>query len=105
MSGGVPGAVPAPAQTVQTTAVSTLISRVTPNAASASSRLIRISASWPRRVRGRGPRVPACWPKNASMMSVNEKPWPKPGPGAGAGQRVAAEVVHLALLRVADSTS
>ena len=78
VTGCEPGAVPSPWQVVQTTAVSTLSSRATPNAASASSISSRISASWPRRVRGRGPRAappgPAWPPKNASMMSVNEKP-------------------------------
>ena len=84
--GWVPGAAPSPWQVVQSTAVSTLSSRVTPNAASASSISSRISASWPRRTRDRGPRPAAGTaappPKNASMMSVNEKPapWPKPPP-------------------------
>ena len=86
------------------TAVSTLSSRVTPKAASASSTSSRISASWPRRVRGRGPRVcPPGWPpKKASMMSVNEKPapWPKPPPMPPNG--VAAAVVRRALLRVGE---
>jgi hypothetical protein len=62
--------------------VSTLISRVVPNAASASVIRNGISASCPRRTRGRGPRVVApVWPKNASMMSVKVKAWPNPAPG------------------------
>jgi hypothetical protein len=76
----VPGAAPAPSQVLHRTAVSTLISRVIPNAASASSMSNRISASWPRRIRGFGPRpdaAPPPWPpKNASMMSVKENPAP-----------------------------
>ena len=80
-TGREPSAAPEPRQVEHSTAVSTFSSRVTPNAASASSRSRRTRASWPRRCRGRGPRPPACWPpKNASMMSVKEKPapWPKP---------------------------
>ena len=58
-TGWVPGAVPSPSHVVQRTAVSTFSSRVTPNAASASSMSSRIRASWPRRMRGFGPRPPA----------------------------------------------
>ena len=45
--GLVPGAAPSPWQVVHSTAVSTLSSRVVPNAASARSTSSRISASWP----------------------------------------------------------
>ena len=99
-----PGAVPAPEQVEQTTAVSTVRSRVVPNAVSASSRSSRISASAPCRTRLRGPRAVDA-PKKASMMSPRP---PKPAPnglpaGAAAGrQRVAAEVDDLPLLRVGE---
>lgn len=74
----VPGAAPSPLHVVQTTAVSTWMSLVVPKAASFSSTSSRIMASWPRRVRERGPRCDAV-PKNASMMSEKlPKPAPKP---------------------------
>lgn len=75
----VPGAAPSPEQVVQTTAVSTWISLVVPKAASLRSISRRIMASWPRRVRERGPRC-AALPKNASMMSEKfpKPPAPKP---------------------------
>lgn len=74
----VPGAAPSPAQVPQVTAVSTWMSFVVPKAASSSSISSRIMASWPRRVRERGPRCDCC-PKNASMMSLKlPKPAPKP---------------------------
>ncbi len=77
----VPGAAPSPLQVVQTTAVSTWMSLVVPNAASSRSMSIRIIASWPRRVRERGPRwPPAAPPKKASMMSLKPKPAPAPKP-------------------------
>ena len=98
-----PGAVPGAGAGVQSTAVSTLSSRLTPNAASPRSSCEpdqRVLAA--PRPRPRTARWPALWPKNASMMSVNEKPWPEAGPPRRAGQRVAAEVVHLPLLRVAQ---
>ena len=95
--GLVPGAAPSPWQVVHSTAVSTLSSWVVPNAASARSTSSRISASWPRRLRGRGPRpdwAPPAWPpKKASMMSVKENPAPaapappKPPPLKGSPPR------------------
>ncbi len=77
----VPGAAPSPEHVVHTTAVSTWISFVVPNAASSSSISSRIMASWPRRVRDRGPRWDAV-PKKASMMSekLPKPPAPKPAP-------------------------
>ena len=57
MVGCVPGAVPAPLQAVQRTAVSTVMSLVTPKTVSSSSSSIGISASRPARMRLRGPRV------------------------------------------------
>ena len=81
LAGWVPGAVPAPAQVPQTTAVSTVRSRVLPKAVSASSRSSRISASAPCRTRLRGPRAVDA-PKNASMMSPRP-PKPPNGPPAG----------------------
>ena len=76
----VPGAVPAPVQTVHSTAVSTLISRFTPLAHSARVSFARSSASEPGCTRLRGPRPPPPpWPpKNASMMSPRPKPWAPP---------------------------
>ena len=68
-----PGAVPDASQASQRTAVSTVRSRVLPKTASASVTWIRMSASWPRRARVRGPRW-APPPKNASMMSPKSKP-------------------------------
>ncbi|CAM5661066.1 hypothetical protein SMICM304S_04295 [Streptomyces microflavus] len=75
----VPGAAPSPLQVLQTTAVSTWMSLVVPKAASERSISSRIMASWPRRVRERGPRCEAV-PKNASMMSekLPKPPAPKP---------------------------
>ena len=72
----VPGAVPAPVQMLQRTAVSTVMSLVVPNTVSSSSSSTGMSASRPARVRLRGPRV-AAPPKNASMMSPSP---PKPAP-------------------------
>ena len=76
----VPGCIPAPRQVEQATAVSMVRSFCAPNTASPRSMSSRTRASWPRVVRERGPRpaVPAWPPKKASMMSLNEKPWPKP---------------------------
>ncbi len=76
----VPGAAPSPLQELQTTAVSTWISLVVPNVASSRSMSSRIMASWPRRVRERGPRCAAV-PKKASMMSL-KLPKPPPNPPA-----------------------
>jgi hypothetical protein len=71
--------VPSPEQVGQTTAVSTVSSRVAPNEHSDRSSSIRIVAFLPRCARLRGPR---CWPppaapKNASIRSLNGNP---PGP-------------------------
>ncbi len=76
----VPGCFPAPWHVQQATAVSMVRSFWAPNTASPRSMSSRTRASWPRVVRERGPRpaLPACPPKKASMMSLNEKPWPKP---------------------------
>ena len=100
-----PSAAPLPWQTVHSTAVSTLSSRVTPNAASASSISSRTRASWPRRVRGRGPRP---WARRAGaaeegVHDVGEREARAlAGAGTGAAERVAAEVVHPALLGVGE---
>ena len=103
MAGWVPGAVPAPLQAVQRTAVSTVMSFVVAEDGLVELELDGISASRPARVRLRGPRV-AAPPKKASMMSPSP---PKPAPpkraarAAAAGvERVAAEVDDAALLRV-----
>ncbi|CAB4760169.1 unannotated protein [freshwater metagenome] len=61
----------------QATALSKVMSRSVPNAASYKSTSTRISASCPARTRGRGPRLPPP-PKNASMMSP--KPLAPPNP-------------------------
>ncbi len=79
----VPGAAPSPLQVLQTTAVSTWMSLVVPKAASSSSISSRIMASWPRRVRERGPRCDAV-PKKASMMSEKFPKPPAPKPPAPA---------------------
>ena len=52
-----PGALPSPSQVWQSTAVSTVISRLTPNAVSERSRSMRSRASAPGRTRRRGPRL------------------------------------------------
>ncbi len=103
--GWVPGAVPSPEQVGQTTAVSTTRSLVVPNAHSDRSSSTRMVALRPRRARLRGPRGPAPPPKNASMMSLNGNPAaPKPPAPAAAArrERIGAQVVHLALLRVGE---
>ena len=96
----VPGAVPAPGQVAQTTAVSTWISRVAPKAASARSMSSRIKASWPRRCRGRGPARRAAAAEEG-VHDVGEAE-ARPEAAAGRSKRVAAEVVQLALLRVGE---
>ena len=70
-----PGAVPSPEQVGQTTAVSTVSSRVAPKAHSDRSSSILIVALRPRRARDRGPRA-ACpvAPNTASTNSLNGKP-------------------------------
>ena len=103
--GTLPGAQPDPVHSPQSTAVSTVRSRVTPVLQSSRVSRIRIRASAPgcTRLRGPRPRPPAWPPKNASMMS------PKPNalngsaaaaPASAVAQRVAAEVDDAALLRV-----
>ena len=76
VTGWVPGAVPSPEQVGQTTAVSTVSSRVAPNAHSERSSSMRIVALRPRRARLRGPRVAPCpaAPNTASTKSLNGNP-------------------------------
>ena len=72
--GWVPGAVPSPEQVGQTTAVSTVSSRVAPNEHSESSSSILIVALRPRCARLRGPRAaapPPAAPKNWSSRSFS----------------------------------
>src|SRR5581483_11257172 len=75
--GWVPGAVPSPEHVGQTTAVSTVSSRVAPKAHSDRSSSIRIVALRPRCARLRGPRVaapPMPPPNTASIRSLNWNP-------------------------------
>ena len=91
--GWVPGAVPSPEQVVQTTAVSTVSSRVAPNEHSDRSSSILIVALRPRCARLRGPRVvaPPAPPKNWSSRSLSGEnpgpngPAPAPVPAAANG--------------------
>ena len=71
-----PGAAPSPEQVGQTTAVSTVSSRVAPKAHSDRSSSILMVALRPRRARERGPRPADCpaAPKTASTNSLNGKP-------------------------------
>ncbi len=99
---------PSPEQVGQTTAVSTVSSRVAPKAHSDRSSSILIVALRPRRARDRGPRA-ACpvAPKTASTNSLNGKPAVPnppnpPAPAPAGGERVAAHVVHLALVGVLE---
>ena len=73
--GALPSRQPEPSHLLHRTALSTLISRSVPKHAWCKSTSMRISASCPARIRGRGPRVPPP-PKNASMTSPKPNPAP-----------------------------
>ena len=82
--------------------MSTLSSLVAPNAASPSSSSTRISASWPRRTRGRGPALAGALAEERVHDVGEREALALPERRRRRAQRVAAEVVHLALLRVAQ---
>ena len=105
VSGWVPAAVPVPVQLVQTIAVSTVSSRVVPNAVSDRSSSTRIVPLRPRRARLRGPRW--VWvPKKASMMSLNGKPAPpNPPPVAAPGAKGSAPRSYISRFLGSESTS
>ncbi len=108
--GWVPGAVPSPEQVGQTTAVSTVSSRVVPNEHSERSSSSLIVALRPRCARLRGPRVapPTVPPRNCSIRSVNgENPDPNglaPAPDP-AGANGSTPMSYIRRLSVSDSTS
>ena len=103
VDGNVPGAVPWPSQVEQTTAVSSVSSRSTPNAVSLRSHSMRSSASAPWRIAA----ARAAGAGAAAEEGVHDVAEPaealrerRAGAAGTARQRVAAEVDDLALLRV-----
>jgi hypothetical protein len=99
----VPGAQQLPWQVSHSTAVWMSRSRLLPKMTSSRSSSTRSRASWPRSLRDRGPRwlppPPPCGRTEEGLEDVAEATEPA---GAGAERALAAEVVLLALLGVAE---
>src|SRR5918993_1518147 len=100
-----PSAAPAPLHRGQSTAVSTRSGLVVPNAASASSRSSRTRASWPRRIRDRGPARPRRPKLRAAGLGKANPAGAEAAVEAAhpAAERVAAAVVEVALLGVLEN--
>ena len=96
VTGEVPGWQHEPWQVSHVTAVSTSMSRCVPKITSSRPTSTRMSASWPRSRRDRGPRV--CWPGTEERLEDVAEP----AEALAAEAALAAEVVLLALLRVGE---